>query len=105
LHLLPDSPAIDSGDPDYVGEPGETDLDGKPRVLCGRVDRGAYEYGLVGDIDCDRAVTLADFHEWAGCETGPGEPVALGDCQALDAFTDGLIDLHDFAGFQDAIGE
>lgn len=48
-HLLPDSPCIDAGDPGYVAEPNETDLDRKPRVLDGNgdaiavVDMGAYE--------------------------------------------------------------
>ncbi len=42
-HLLPDSPCINAGDPDYMPEPNETDLDGKPRVMDGRIDIGAYE--------------------------------------------------------------
>ena len=43
-HLLTDSPSIDAGDPNYIDEPNETDLDGKPRVIGGRIDMGAYEY-------------------------------------------------------------
>ena len=43
-HLLPDSPCIDAGDPNYIAEPNETDLDGKPRIIGGRIDMGAYEY-------------------------------------------------------------
>ena len=43
-HLLPDSPCIDAGDPCYIAESGETDLDGKPRVIGGRIDMGAYEF-------------------------------------------------------------
>ena len=42
-HLLSSSPCINAGDPDYAAGPGETDLDGGPRVLDGRVDIGAYE--------------------------------------------------------------
>ena len=42
-HLLAGSPCIDTGDPNYVPEPNETDLDGNPRVLNGRIDMGAYE--------------------------------------------------------------
>jgi len=41
--LRPDSPCINTGDPNYVVEPNETDLDGKPRVMGSRVDMGAYE--------------------------------------------------------------
>ena len=47
LRLLPDSPCIDAGDPCYIAEPNETDLDGKPRVMDGRVDMGAYECSYV----------------------------------------------------------
>jgi hypothetical protein len=49
-HLMPESPCLDAGDPNYVAEPNETDLDGNPRVLDGDgdanyvIDMGAYEY-------------------------------------------------------------
>ncbi|MHC4573784.1 MAG: choice-of-anchor Q domain-containing protein, partial [Planctomycetota bacterium] len=43
-HLLPDSPCINAGDPNYVGEAGERDMDGQPRVIGGRVDMGADEF-------------------------------------------------------------
>ena len=43
-HLLPESVCINAGDPNYIPEPNETDLDGKPRVIGGRIDMGAYEY-------------------------------------------------------------
>jgi hypothetical protein len=49
-HLLTGSPCIDTGDPNYVPVPNETDLDGKPRVLGGRIDMGAYEF--VPAIEC-----------------------------------------------------
>jgi len=42
-HLLPISPCIDAGDPDYVAGSNETDLDGNPRIISGRIDMGAYE--------------------------------------------------------------
>ncbi len=42
-HLLSNSPCIDTGDPNYVPEPNETDLDGNPRVSGYAIDMGAYE--------------------------------------------------------------
>ena len=42
-HLKPTSPCIDAGDPCYIAEPDETDIDGNPRVIGGRIDMGAYE--------------------------------------------------------------
>jgi hypothetical protein len=47
LHLQDNSPCINAGDPDYIPEPGETELDGKPRVIGGRIDMGAYEFNQV----------------------------------------------------------
>ena len=50
LRLQPGSLCINAGDPAFEPEPGETDLAGYPRVFCGRVDMGAYEFGI-GDFD------------------------------------------------------
>ncbi len=47
-HLTLCSPCIDAGDPNYVAEPNETDIDGEPRIMgCAdepRVDMGVDEY-------------------------------------------------------------
>jgi hypothetical protein len=43
-HLQLDSPCINAGDPGFVPQPDETDFDGNPRVLSGRVDMGPYEF-------------------------------------------------------------
>lgn len=50
-HLLPSSPCINAGDSNFVPEPNETDIDGHPRVINGRVDIGAYEYEGVSAPD------------------------------------------------------
>ncbi|MHC4501169.1 MAG: choice-of-anchor Q domain-containing protein, partial [Planctomycetota bacterium] len=42
--LLVGSPCIDTGDPNYIPRPDETDLDGNPRIVNDRLDMGAYEY-------------------------------------------------------------
>ncbi len=99
LRLQPGSPCINAGDPNFVPQPGETDLDGHARVLCGRVDMGAYEFGI-GDYDCDQTVDLNDFTSWSFCMTAPqGGPVNPG-CEPFDFNADGDVDLRDFAGFQ-----
>jgi parallel beta-helix repeat protein len=41
--LQASSPCIDAGDPDFLPEPGQVDIDGQPRVMGGRVDIGADE--------------------------------------------------------------
>jgi predicted outer membrane repeat protein len=43
-HLLPESLCINAGDPNYIAGPDETDLDGLPRVISGRIDMGPYEF-------------------------------------------------------------
>ncbi|UCD50596.1 MAG: right-handed parallel beta-helix repeat-containing protein [Phycisphaerales bacterium] len=42
--LDPESPCVSAGDPNFVPEPGETDVDGDPRVYARRVDIGADEH-------------------------------------------------------------
>ncbi len=44
-HLEPDSPCINTGDPVFDPGPDVTDIDRQPRVMQGRVDIGADEYG------------------------------------------------------------
>ncbi len=42
--IEPESPCVSAGDPDFVSTPGETDIDGDPRVYAVRVDIGADEH-------------------------------------------------------------
>ncbi len=72
LRLQPGSPCINAGDPNFVLQPVETDLDGHARVLCGRVDMGAYEFGI-GDFDCNQSVDLVDVAAWEGCASDPSD--------------------------------
>ncbi len=67
-HLLPDSPCIDTGDPNYIAEPNETDLDGRPRVMGGRIDMGAYESPIPAKASIvPRTVNLASEGKWINC--------------------------------------
>ncbi|MFQ5592147.1 MAG: right-handed parallel beta-helix repeat-containing protein, partial [Phycisphaerae bacterium] len=98
LRLLLGSPCINSGDPSFTPF-GSTDLAGVARVLCGRIDRGAYESGL-GDIDCDGSVDMSDFSVWSDCMTGPEVAGLLDGCEPFDFTGDGRVTLDDFAAFQ-----
>jgi hypothetical protein len=69
-HLLPDSPCIDTGDPNYIAEPNETDLDGMPRIIGGRIDMGAYEHGQLVSAEArivPRAINIASKGKWITC--------------------------------------
>ena len=103
LRLLPDSPAINAGDTAFVPEPRASDLDGHGRVLCGRRDMGAFEFGI-GDFNCDRTVDLTDFADWSACMTGPGNGRTDSGCEAFDFEADADVDLKDFAGVQTVFG-
>ena len=46
LHLMSNSPAIDAGDPSFMGDPTETDIDGQSRIENLIVDCGADEYTI-----------------------------------------------------------
>jgi len=72
-HLLPGSPCIDAGDPNYIPEPNETDLDGNPRMLDGDndgvlvVDMGAYEYRFAISAEVritPKTINLASKGKW-----------------------------------------
>lgn len=49
-HLAPDSACINTGDPAYTPKPGQTDLDGGPRLMGSAIDLGAYEFGGLGPV-------------------------------------------------------
>jgi hypothetical protein len=116
LRLQPGSPCINAGDPGFVPQVGETDLDGHARMLCGRVDMGAYESGI-GDYDCNQLVNLNDFSFWESCVTGPVVQSTIDNrqstipldphsqtlnpaCLSFDFNADASVDLLDFAAFQ-----
>jgi hypothetical protein len=107
-HLRRSSPCINEGDPDVAASPGETDLDGQPRIQGGFVDIGADETPWWdGDADQDGDVDAADFAVLAECLAGPGNvptpppPMTVEDCLAVFDFDeDGDVDLCDFAGFR-----
>jgi len=97
-HLLSISPCVDSGDPCYVPDPCETDIDGQPRILYDRVDIGADEvFPIAGDTEPDEDIDLADLAVFAG--------YILSDCDAplwcdnCDADRSGKVTIEDFAHF------
>ena len=97
LRLKPGSPCIDSGDPAYIAGAGESDLDGHDRILCDRIEMGAYEFA--GDFACDQTIDLDDFANWNACVTGPAGGPYADECAAFDFDVDLDIDMQDFAAF------
>jgi predicted outer membrane repeat protein len=98
FRIAGDSPCVNTGNPAVAPAPDVFDLANHPRVLCNRVDVGAYEYGM-GDTDCDLDVDLFDYGAWGDCVTGPGGGAA-GSCVIFDFDADGDVDLMDYREFQ-----
>ena len=93
-HLSGRSPCINAGDPDFVPEVGQVDIDGQGRVLYGRVDMGADEVAAIqADFDEDGDVDLEDVAAFVGAMNGPGQ--AAGNA-AADLDGDGDCDVGDF---------
>ena len=102
VRLSADSPSRNTGSNSATYLP-NLDLDGHSRVLCSRVDMGAYEFGI-GDYDCDTSVELLDYANWATCMTGPSNGPYPSGCEAFDFEFDADVDLNDVARFQAAFG-
>ncbi|MHC4583469.1 MAG: right-handed parallel beta-helix repeat-containing protein [Planctomycetota bacterium] len=49
-HLLSTSPCINAGDPCYSSRAEETDMDGEPRIINGRIDIGVDEVNCEGSV-------------------------------------------------------
>jgi len=65
-HLLAGSPCIDAGDPNYVAAPNATDLDGKPRIINGVVDIGAYEAVVPAMVEVEMKFTPQALNPGSG---------------------------------------
>ncbi|MBU0640104.1 MAG: right-handed parallel beta-helix repeat-containing protein [Planctomycetes bacterium] len=109
-HLSADSPCIDKGDPDFVPQPGETDMDGEYRLWDGddvpgaRVDMGADEFGSYryGDLNCDGIINGFDIDAFVAALKGPPyyDPV-YPDCDLVlaDINADGVVNGFDIDPF------
>jgi len=56
-HLLEDSGCIDAGDPAFVADAGQTDIDGDPRASGTGVDIGADEFAVITAINAKIKIT------------------------------------------------
>jgi probable HAF family extracellular repeat protein len=88
-HLLIGSPCIDAGDPNYIVEPNERDLDGKPRIINGRIDMGAYEYSPPIQAEArilPRTINLASKGNWINCYVRFPEQYNVADIDPQSVF-------------------
>ena len=83
-HLLSDSPCIDAGDPAFVADAGQTDIDGDARMSGTGVDIGADEVAAVLTIHAivkvtPKALNLASKGNWITCSIALGDDYDIGD--------------------------
>jgi len=99
-HLDVNSLCIDAGDPNFNPNPPETDIDGEPRLVNGRVDIGADEYyWSPADFDKDEIVNFIDYAMLAGAwQSSSGQPDYN---DTFDLEDDDTIDYDDLALFCD----
>jgi predicted outer membrane repeat protein len=92
-HLLPGSPCIDAGDPNYPYDPNETDLDGNPRVISGRIDMGAYESPVPAEVRIvPRSINLASKGKWITCYIQLPEDCDVADIEPNSVLLEGEIE-------------
>ncbi|NIP26689.1 MAG: hypothetical protein GWN67_20385, partial [Phycisphaerae bacterium] len=97
-HLLQDSPCIDTGDPNYVTQPNEKDLDGKPRVMGGRIDMGAYESPIFAETRIlPRTINLASEGNWVTCYIRLPDEYDVADVEQNSVFLENEIQPEQFS--------
>ena len=97
-HLLPGSPCIDAGDPDYVTGPNETDLGGKPRVIGGRIDMGSYESPIFAEARIlPQTINLSSKGNWITCYFWLPEQYNVADIETNSIFLEDEIKPDEFS--------
>ena len=114
LHLRPNSPAIDAGNPAFVLGTENRDLDGELRIWAGaaggagRVDMGVDEFGSFGfgDLDCDQRIDNLDIDAFVLAISDAGAYAALHprcDARLADVNGDGRADNFDVDQFVECL--
>ncbi len=105
IHLLPDSPCIEAGDPLY--QPpiiASTDIDGEPRIMACRVDIGADEFTAgarnSGDLSENGTIDFDDIPLFVSVLLSGGAPTQI--CIA-DMNNDSDVDGMDLQPFVEAL--
>lgn len=103
--VLPTSPALNAGDPNFVPATGQTDQrGGSYQRVAGQLDMGAYEaqatpIATPGDFNADGRVDAADYSVWRDHLGQSVAPLTSGD-----ATGDGLVDQADYRTWRGHFG-
>ncbi len=95
-HIRLASPCFGGGDPACDPVAGRTDSDGQDRKLYGRVDIGADEFLLPGDVDVDGYVNVGDLQALIAAWGSQAGPPASGNWDPYaDLNRDGQVNVSD----------
>jgi len=99
FHLLDGSPCINAGDPNAAIATGFTDIEGRPRIIYGRIDMGCHE-AVSRDFVADAYIDLHDLRVFTThwLDSDCREPDW---CQGTDLTLDGVVGLDDLAAFSE----
>ncbi|UCE61684.1 MAG: right-handed parallel beta-helix repeat-containing protein, partial [Phycisphaerales bacterium] len=106
--LLPHSPCINTGDQDFVGDEGETDVAGRDRVMFGVVDMGAYEADAFADCNWNTIPDSVDVvsHDSEDCNAnGIPDECDLSTEASTDCNANGIPDECDAKSGADCDGD
>jgi len=90
--LLAASPCIDAGDPNRAADEEEKDLAGRPRVIGGRVDMGAFEFNSIPVADAGADQTAYAWIDGLAEVVLDGSGSYDGDGDALDYMWEWTVD-------------
>ena len=91
LRLLSNSPCINAGtNQDWMV--GAMDFDGKPRLIGGRVDMGAYEWGTLIHYVSLSGADIAPFTNWATAATNIQAAIDAAEAGDTVLVTNGVYD-------------
>jgi len=93
-HLLKGSLCIDAGNPAYVAQAGQTDLDGKPRISGSNIDIGAYELQLPIILAVEihpETLNLESNGRWISGIISPTEKYNVSDINTASMFLNDTI--------------
>jgi parallel beta-helix repeat protein len=99
-HIPENSPCIEAADPGYVVSPNDMDIDYQPRIVGPRLDIGADEYAIIGDLNFNGWIEEFDIglfvSRWleTGCSDYAGDNTNW--CSGTDINRDTVVDFFDF---------
>lgn len=103
LHLHDLSPCVETGDPNYMPDPNDLDIDHQPRSVGSNTDMGSDEFVLFCDLDFTTAVDAMDLghliERWMNSNCNDSANDETDWCHGADLDKNGKVDFADYKIF------